>query len=55
MTDKILVIVFILSAFVCVYAILQYVQKQSQKYFVAASVAGLVCALSFVWVYYDLG
>ena len=55
MTDKVLVIVFILSALVCVYAIVQYVQRQSQKYFIAASISALICALSFLWVYYDLG
>ena len=53
MTDKTLVIVFCVAAVICLYSIFQYSQKLTQKYFVSAAISGLVCAGSFLWVYYD--
>jgi hypothetical protein len=53
MSDKALVILFALSAIVCLYAIFQYSQKLTQKYFITAAISGLICAGCFIWVYYD--
>lgn len=53
MTDKTLVIIFIIAAMVCIYSIVQYLQKQTHKYFIAAAISGLICSACFLWVYYD--
>ena len=53
MVDKALVAVFLACALVCIYSIAQYVQSNSQKHFTIASISGLVCAVCFIWVYYD--
>ncbi|MBT8440077.1 MAG: hypothetical protein HKP55_07525 [Gammaproteobacteria bacterium] len=53
MNDKILVAVFLISGLVCITSIIKYVQHDNQKFFHIASISGLVCAASFLWVYYD--
>lgn len=53
MTDKFLVVVFLISGLVCITSIIKYVQDNNQKFFTIASISGLICAVSFLWVYYD--
>ena len=53
MSDKTLVVIFIVSALVCIVSIIQYIQKQTNKFFISAAISGLICAVCFIWVYYD--
>jgi len=53
MSDKILVVVFLISGLVCITSVIKYAQHDNQKFFISAAVSGLICTASFLWVYYD--
>ena len=53
MTDKFLVVVFLISGLVCITAVIKYAQNNNQKFFTVAAISGLICTASFLWVYYD--